>query len=82
MEKTMKATDEHAKDARCLSNALNAISKEMEKVTPYETVNSSEPPVRRKPVMSKPKVDNQRNRTVVHTLVRKNEDGSRPTPTN
>ena len=60
---------------------LKTISTGLEKVPPYKTVNNSEPPVRRAPATTLPKIETQRNRDVLHTLVRTNVDGSRPSVT-
>ena len=76
-----KDPKERNKDARLVSNKLKSISNNMEKFPAYETVKSSEPSMRSELDIDKPNADTQRNRTVLHTLVRSNVDGTRPSPT-
>ena len=72
---------ERNKDARLISNKLKSISNNMEKIPPYETVKSSEPSMRSEPDIDKPNADTQRNRSVLHTFIRSNVDGTQPSPT-
>ena len=81
IEKKIERTDERIKDASVLSKTLKTISTGLEKVPPYKTVNNSEPPVRLPPATTLPKIETQRNRGVLHTLVRTNVDGLRPSVT-
>ena len=80
-ESKNKDPKERNKDARLISNKLKSISNNMERVPPYETVRSSEPSMRSEPDIDKPNADTQGNQTVLHTLVRSNVDGTRPSPT-
>ncbi|CAJ1076504.1 hypothetical protein KUCAC02_009111 [Xyrichtys novacula] len=77
-EKNIQDAHKRTKDAKTVSQALTEKVSEMQAVTPYRTSKRGEPPICPKPTTFSSSTEPQPKRSIIHALVRANENGDRP----